>query len=94
MKIYRAMCEDEYIKTIKAKAPHFRNRYKWFSTNLDFIFNRVLDGNFNNSKYKQNRYNYILEFEWDGKSSDWINANEIQFDRRKNPTIKLIREIK
>ena len=94
MIIYRAMCEEEYNRTIKYKVPHFIKRYKWFSTNLDFILTRVKDGKFNNSQYKENMYSYILEFEWDGKNADWINSNEIQFDRRKNPNIKLIKDIK
>lgn len=93
MLIYRAMCKDEYDRTIKHKVPDFRNRFKWFSTNIEFILNRVQDGTFNNSKYKQNRYDYILEFECDETQADWINTNEIQFDRRKNPNIKFIKLI-
>lgn len=93
MLIYRAMCKEEYNRTIKYKIPDFRNRFKWFSTNLEFILTRVQDGKFNNSKYKQNRYDYILEFECDGTQADWINTNEIQFDRRKNPNIKFIKLI-
>lgn len=89
MMIYRAMCEEEFIKTMKYKVPNFKKRFKWFSTNIDFIVNRVKDGKFNNSKFEQSRYTHVIEFEWDGKNADWLNSNEIQFDRRKNPNIKL-----
>ena len=89
-KIYRAMCEEEYIKTLLSSKPNFSKRFKWFSKSLTFISQRVKDGKFNNSQYKPNRYTHTLVFEWDGNNADWENQYEIQFDRRKNPNITLI----
>jgi hypothetical protein len=58
------------------------------------INNRVTDGKFNNSKYKKGAYDYILVFEADISKSDFVSTNEVQFDRRRNPKIILIEEIK
>ena len=94
MKLYRAMCLNERNKTISNKIASFDiKRFKWFSHNLEWIKSRVQDGKFNNSKFKNNRYKYLLEFEAIDNKYDFISKNEIQFDRRKNPTIKFIREI-
>lgn len=93
MVIYRAMCTEELTKTKLYKRPHFIKRYKWFTSNLDFIINRVLDGKFNNSNYDNSKYQHICSFEWDGENSDWINVNEIQFDRRKNLNIIFKEEV-
>ena len=87
------MCSSEFQKTKLYKKPHFIKRYKWFSSNLDFIINRVLDGKFNNSNYDNSKYEKVCSFEWDGNNFDWINNNEIQFDRRKNPNITFKEEI-
>ena len=62
MKLYRAMCEVEFQQTLKAKRPAFLKRYKWFSPSLEFVKQRVMDGKFNNSKYKQERYLRLVRF--------------------------------
>ena len=93
MKIYRAMCKEEQDKTIKSGIPNFHTRFKWFSPNLEWIKQRVQDGKFNNSNYNPTKYEHILEFEWDGTKCDFMSTNEIQFDRRKNPNIKYIKEL-
>lgn len=90
MIIYRAMCQEEFEKTILYNKPHFIKRYKWFSPDLNFILGRVKDGNFNNSLYNKHKYEFICSFEWDGLNSDWKNNTEIQFDRRKNPKLMLV----
>ena len=89
MIIYRAMCKVEYEETLKLGKPHFHSRFKWFSPNLSWITERVQGGNFNNSRYLPDRYKYVLSFEWDGTNDDFTSENEIQFDRRRNPNIKL-----
>ena len=95
MIIYRAMCDEEAELTLRDKRPNFLRRFKWFSHNLDFIKDRVQSGSFNNSKYKPERYNRLLSFEIENlNKSDFVSNNEIQFDRRKNPKITLIEEIK
>ena len=94
MTIYRAMCHEEMVKTINNGYASFdTKRYKWFSQNLEFIVNRVMDKKFNNSKFKSHRYTYLLEFEWNGNNCDFISTNEIQFDRRKNPKIKFVKTL-
>lgn len=90
MRIYRAMCKEEYDDTLRHGKPSFTRRYKWFSHDLDWIRERVQDGKFNNSKYKKDRYEYLLCFDWDGEKHDHWNRYEIQFDRRRNPKIDLI----
>lgn len=95
MIIYRAMCDEEAELTLRNKRPNFLRRFKWFSHNIDFIKDRVQGSNFNNSKYKPKRYNRLLLFEVENlDKSDFVSNNEIQFDRKKNPKITLIEEIK
>ena len=91
MKIYRAMCKEEFDKTLSSGRPDFLRRFKWFSPNIEWVYSRVKDGKFNNSQFKKDRYEYVCEFEWDGKCADFISTNEIQFDRRKNPKITFVK---
>ena len=94
MIIYRAMCAEEFVKTCKTgKADFSRRRFKWFSTNLEFIMNRVLDTQFNNSRHVPSRYVHVVQFEADISKSDWIKNSEVQFDVRKNAKILMIKEI-
>ena len=88
MIIYRAMCKEEYINTLKYKEPHFIRRFKWFSSDINFIIDRVQNTNFNNSIYIPNRYEYLVEFEANVES-----AKEIKIDRRDNMKIKYIKTI-
>lgn len=90
MIVYRAMCKEEYESTIKNKSPDFKKRFKWFAINKDFIKHRVKDGRFNNSKFKQGAYEYVLMFDADISKADFVSKNEVQFDRRRNPKIDLI----
>lgn len=87
------MCLEEFLETIKYKKPHFIRRFKWFSHNLDWVNSRVMDGNFNNSKFKQEKYTHLCVFEYNGESHDFMSKNEIQFDVRRNPNIKYIGRI-
>lgn len=94
MILYRAMCEQEAQETIKNLQPSFIKRFKWFSTNVDFIKNRVLDKNFNNSCGKETKYYRIFMFELQNtNSADWIKKDEVQIDRRNNAKISFIKEI-
>ena len=88
MIIYRAMCKEEYINTLKYKEPHFIRRFKWFSSDINFIIDRVQNTNFNNSIYIPSRYEYLVEFEADVES-----AKEIKIDRRDNIKIKYVKTI-
>ena len=91
MKIYRAMSEEELERTVKKGKPDFMRRFKWFSPNIEWVKNRVQDGKFNNSNHIDTRYIHLVEFEWLSGQEDFQSMNEIQFDRRKNPTIKYIK---
>lgn len=86
------MCDEEAEQWINGNNAWIR-RFKWFSPNIEWIKSRVQDGKFNNSNSCLSRYSRLLQFEWNGLKHDFQSINEIQFDRRKNPTIKFIREI-
>ena len=76
--LYRAMCIAEAMKTIADNRPHFVSRYKWFSPCLDFVRDRVQDGEFNNSKFKKGRYTELLGFTF---SSDSLSCFTIESER-------------
>ena len=87
------MCPDELKETINNGSPSFHKRFKWFSDNIEFITNRVKDGQFNNSKYVEDRYKHIVMFEADTTTARSVSQHELQFDRRRNPLIKFIKVI-
>ena len=87
--LYRAMCKEEFDSTMKEGSAVFYKRFKWFTPNIDFLLSRVRDGKFNNSHIEKNRYDYIVCFEADISKARVLNSNEIQFDRRRNPSIKV-----
>lgn len=94
MIVYRAMCSEEFARTVKfGKADFSLRRFKWFAIDIDFILNRVLDKRFNNSKHVPSRYVHIVQFEADISKADWIRNSEIQFDVRRNAKISMIKEI-
>ena len=98
MIVFRAMCNEEYERTIKLGCADFsKKRFKWFSNNINFILDRVGDGQFNNSKFCPDRYTRIVEFSIDDKyvsKLDHISKNEIQVDRRRNIPITVCRVLK
>jgi hypothetical protein len=94
--IFRAMCLEEYERTLRLKTPDFSlKRFKYFALSLDFIKERVLDGVFNNSKFKKERYVKCLSFSLDEKELKRCRAssNELEVDRRKNVSIQLLSEV-
>ena len=57
------LCQDEYFTTIKYSSLQFgRNREKCFSPYLGWIQHWVCDGKFNNSKFCNDRYKYLVCF--------------------------------
>lgn len=92
MKIYRAMCYKELLRTVHNKEPDFIRRFKWFSPDIDWVKNRVMDNKFNNSKYVPGRYYYLCEFDWDN-TKEAVYNKEIKLDRRDNTKIKFIKII-
>jgi hypothetical protein len=63
--LYQVVCKEEYDKTKEKYLSYFRNKEKAFGT-FEFIINRVCDGKFNNSKFK-NKYEYLIKIEFDEK---------------------------
>ena len=63
--LYRALCEEEYNKTSTNYLSYNRNREKPFGT-LEFVLNRVLDGKFNQSAFKD-KYSHLISITFDKK---------------------------
>ena len=61
MELFRAMCEQEAVETIKSGRPAFSSRFKWFGTE-EFVKSRVQDGKFANSKFKSGAYSRLMKF--------------------------------
>jgi hypothetical protein len=94
--IFRAMCLEEYERTLRLKTPDFfLKRFKYFALSLDFIKERVLDGVFNNSKFKKERYVKCLSFSIEETQLKRcrVSTNEVEVDRRKNVSIQLLSEV-
>lgn len=61
--LYRAVCYEEYIKTLQEQTLQFsRNREKCFSPDIDWIKTVVQNNKFNNSNFCKDRYKYLLTY--------------------------------
>ncbi len=82
--LYRAMCLEELQATLAAGRPVFIRRFKWFSPDLSFVRNRVMDGSFNNSRFKRNRYAGLVRFTVGDRDTEAFRkmARELMLDRR------------
>lgn len=90
--LYRAMCDKEANETLKYKSLSWNSKFKWFGTNK-FVTSRVMDGEFNNSKFVENRYNRLLKFEFSDNSFPHFSKcgfNEFMLNIRKIPMVKII----
>lgn len=93
MIIYRAMCEQEMIKTLKNMSFQFDKKNKWFSYSLGFILNRVKDGKFNNSNFCKDRYEFILMFILRHNDLMYFNTvgnRELMLNVRKSHNVKIL----
>ena len=89
MKFYRACCKEEYENS--KSSLHYIRRYKWISNNKDFILERVCDGEFNNSKFKDSKYTHMLEIHIEDLSKlRKLNSNEYMMDRRNNVKVNIL----
>ena len=61
MIVFRAMSVEEANKVSDTSPLAWRSKHKWFGTE-DFVKKRVLDGKFNNSKFK-NKYVVLCKYE-------------------------------
>lgn len=91
-KLYRAMCVEEAIATLRQQRTIFIRRFKWFSPNTGFVTSTVQNGVFGNSKFKPLRYTHVLEFEFEETSIHHfvrLNDNELMLDRRQAHKVRL-----
>lgn len=75
MELYRAMCDAEFHQTLRSQKPSFFRRFKWFSPDREFVENRVLDGEFNNSRFKPDRYTRLIKFTISPESIRFFRQN-------------------
>lgn len=95
MILYRAMCTEE-LKGVSNDSPFFwHSKTKFFSPSIDFINNRVKDGKFGNSKFKPNKYDYIVKYKLENlKGFVQVSDNEFMLYRKNEPLTKVIEVIK
>ena len=67
----------------------WNSRFKWFSPDINFIQNRVRDGKFNNSKFCQNRYSILVEFDVENVEPFKKSNFEWMLDRRVANQVKI-----
>lgn len=91
MKLYRAMCKQELDRTLKFNSLDWNSKYKWFGS-YEFVKSRVKDGNFNNSKFKTDRYACLLEITVDDSSLSYFkfNGKEYMLCVRDVPMVKIL----
>lgn len=88
---YRAMSKEEANDTLSQQKIAFRKRFKFFSTDLNFIKSRVRDGFFANTHHFINPYEVVLKFEILGSEHfQKLNQKEFMLDVRKTPLIKVL----
>lgn len=61
MIVFRAMSVEEALNVSGNNPLAWKSKFKWFGTE-DFVRQRVLDGKFNNSKFK-NKYTVLCKYE-------------------------------
>lgn len=92
--LYRAMCPEEYQKTIQNQSFAWKNKAKFFSDNLDFIINRVQDGKFSNSAFKKDKYQHLVKFQLSLITNQnpfiQVSNNEFMLNVRKQSLVKIV----
>lgn len=86
MFIYRAMCDAEYNSVCEKFPLSWSSKCKWFSDDLNFILERVRDGKFNNSKFKDSAYRNIVKYRV--RNPDVlirVSDNELMLRRKSQP---------
>lgn len=88
MFIYRAMCDREYNSVCEKYPLSWNSKCKWFSDDLNFILERVRDGKFNNSKFKDNAYRNIVKYRVRNPSVlVRVSNNELMLRRKSQPLV-------
>ena len=92
--LYRAMCAEEYIKTIHNQSFAWNNKSKFFSEDLDFVVGRVQDGKFSNSSFKTDKYRHLVKFEvcLINEQNPFIKVSnkELMLNVRKQSLVKVV----
>lgn len=92
--LYRAMCPEEYQKTIQNQSFAWKNKAKFFSDKLDFIIHRVQDGKFSNSTYKKEKYQHLVKFHISLIKNHnpfvQVSNNEFMLNVRKQSLVKIV----
>lgn len=92
--LYRAMCTEEYVKTIENQSFAWKNKCKFFAEELDFVVGRVKDGNFSNSSFKKDKYQHLVKFEIglvNGQNPFiQVSSKELMLNVRKQSLVKVV----
>ena len=91
MKLYRAMCKEEFQSMLQINRLSWNSKFKWFGT-IDFVNSRVLDGKFNNSNFVHDRYAHLIEIDFDDSTMSQFSKcghNEFMLNVRKVPLVKI-----
>lgn len=92
--LYRAMCTEEYTKTIHNQSFAWKNKCKFFAEELDFVVGRVKDGNFSNSSFKKDKYQHLIKFEICLVSEQnpfiQVSSKELMLNVRKQSLVKVV----
>lgn len=88
MILFRALCQEEF-QDMSNNTLSWNSRFKWFSPDINFIQNRVRDGQFNNSNFCQNRYSILVEFDVENVEPFKKSKFEWMLDRRSANQVKI-----
>lgn len=84
--LYRVMCQAEYDRVSNSTPFSWYGKNKWFTDNLTFIQERVLDGKFNNSNHKPDKYTHLVRYELNNLNGfNRVSDNELMLKRHKVP---------
>ena len=84
------MSDAEFVQISSSYPLAWYSKNKWFGT-LEFVQTRVLDGEFNNSKFVGGRYRHVVEYVVESGAEHLINCgkNEYMLNVRKAPLVKI-----
>lgn len=91
--LYRVMCQAEYDDVSPDTPFAWHSKNKWFTDNLTFIQERVLDGKFNNSNHKPDRFTHLVKYELNNLNGFIrVSDNELML-RRKNLPLTSVNQV-
>lgn len=83
------MCKKEFDSVSKTTPFSWKIKCKFFTDNIEFL-NRVVDGEFNNSKFKPDRYTHLVVIEVDDiEAFERVSNHELLLRRSKAPLVKV-----